>query len=149
MRSNTRRSTTEKQASEDSEVDNLRHFSVYLFAGRTCVLRLSKKTDIYVALSNYNLSKVLKPEICRGLKFECMEFRESILGVMPHHWDRREDTLLKLAHFRRHKRKILKKQAGKATISQTSGTHTSWNRLVEKDSKIDQEGCALCWLGNT
>ncbi|WZZ81366.1 hypothetical protein YC2023_101938 [Brassica napus] len=91
----------------------------------------------------------LKPEICRGLKFECMEFRESILGVMPHHWDRREDTLLKLAHFRRHKRKILKKQAGKATISQTSGTHTSWNRLVEKDSKIDQEGCALCWLGNT
>jgi hypothetical protein len=31
---------------------------------------------------------------------------------MPHRWDRREDTLLKLAHFRRHKRKTLKKQAG-------------------------------------
>ncbi|KAL0762447.1 hypothetical protein Bca101_078598 [Brassica carinata] len=29
--------------------------------------------------------------------------------------DRREDTLLKLAHFRRHKRKTLKKQAGKST----------------------------------
>ncbi|WZZ17113.1 hypothetical protein YC2023_110202 [Brassica napus] len=33
------------KASEDSGVDNLRHFSVYLFAGRTGVLRLSKKTD--------------------------------------------------------------------------------------------------------
>lgn len=29
--------------------------------------------------------------------------------------DRREDTLLKLAHFRRHKRKPLKKTGGKAT----------------------------------
>lgn len=29
--------------------------------------------------------------------------------------DRREDTLLELAHFRRHKRKTLKKQAGKST----------------------------------
>lgn len=29
--------------------------------------------------------------------------------------DRREDTLLKLSHFRRHKRKILKKVVGKST----------------------------------
>jgi hypothetical protein len=29
--------------------------------------------------------------------------------------DRREDTLLKLAHFRRHKRKTLKKTSGKTT----------------------------------
>lgn len=29
--------------------------------------------------------------------------------------DRREDTLLKLSHFRRHKRKILKKVGGKST----------------------------------
>lgn len=29
--------------------------------------------------------------------------------------DRREDTLLKLAHFRRHKRKTLKKTPGKTT----------------------------------
>ncbi|THF99235.1 hypothetical protein TEA_013115 [Camellia sinensis var. sinensis] len=48
-------------------------------------------------------------------EFECREFRESILGVMPHQWDRREDTLLKLAHFRRHKRKTLKKTSGKTT----------------------------------
>ncbi|CAJ2646477.1 unnamed protein product [Trifolium pratense] len=48
-------------------------------------------------------------------EFECREFRESILGVMPHHWDRREDTVLKLAHFRRHKRKTSKKITGKTT----------------------------------
>ncbi|KAJ6989909.1 hypothetical protein NC653_018421 [Populus alba x Populus x berolinensis] len=41
------------------------------------------------------------------------EFRESILGVMPHHWDRREDTVLQLSHFRRHKRKTSKKSNGK------------------------------------
>ncbi|KAH9606457.1 hypothetical protein KSS87_002855 [Heliosperma pusillum] len=48
-------------------------------------------------------------------EFECREFRESILGVMPHHWDRREDTSFQLAHFRRHKRKTLKKTSGKNT----------------------------------
>ncbi|KAG6397396.1 hypothetical protein SASPL_143563 [Salvia splendens] len=48
-------------------------------------------------------------------EFECREFRESILGVMPHHWERREDTVLMLAHFRRHKRKTLKKLPGKST----------------------------------
>lgn len=54
------------------------------------------------------------------------------IRVCPHHWvnvvcilyvhtsvfwsqDRREDTLLKLAHFRRHKRKALKKTGGKST----------------------------------
>ncbi|MQM13049.1 hypothetical protein Taro_045972, partial [Colocasia esculenta] len=50
-------------------------------------------------------------------EFECREFRESILGVMPHRWDRREDTSLQLAHFRRHKRKALKKPTGKSTTS--------------------------------
>ncbi|XP_039011394.1 uncharacterized protein LOC120140478 isoform X2 [Hibiscus syriacus] len=49
-------------------------------------------------------------------EFECRQFRESILGVTPHHWDRREDTLLMLSHFKRHKRKPLKRIPGKATI---------------------------------
>ncbi|KAK9129748.1 hypothetical protein Sjap_010235 [Stephania japonica] len=48
-------------------------------------------------------------------EFECREFRESILGVMPHRWDRREDTSFELAHFRRHKRKSLKKTPGKSS----------------------------------
>lgn len=44
----------------------------------------------------------------------CLEklFQSTLLSL---HQDRREDTLLKLAHFRRHKRKTLKKQAGKST----------------------------------
>ncbi|XP_071714628.1 uncharacterized protein [Rutidosis leptorrhynchoides] len=46
-------------------------------------------------------------------EFECREFIESVLGTMPHHWDRREDTMLKLAHFRRHKRKAVKRTPGK------------------------------------
>lgn len=82
---------------------------------------------------------------CVEPKFECREFRESVLGVMPHHWvsiecssassfcysflnihkityvelfhnqDRREDTSLDLAHFRRHKRKTVKKTPGRTT----------------------------------
>lgn len=31
--------------------------------------------------------------------------------------DRREDTFLQLAHFRRHKRKVLKKTTGKSTTN--------------------------------
>ncbi|KAG2263450.1 hypothetical protein Bca52824_070529 [Brassica carinata] len=116
-----RKSATEKQPTEDSGGVNLRHFSVYAFAGRTGVLRWSKKTDDVEAHTsdasqlvpqhNYKLD-VHSINSRHPGEFECREFRESILGVMPHHWDRREDTLLKLAHFRRHKRKTLKKQAG-------------------------------------
>ncbi|KAL6603393.1 hypothetical protein ACP70R_043754 [Stipagrostis hirtigluma subsp. patula] len=51
-----------------------------------------------------------------NILYECREFRESILGVMPHHWDRREDTSLQLANFRKHKRKQVKKTQGKAAI---------------------------------
>lgn len=35
--------------------------------------------------------------------------------LLSFYQDRREDTLLKLAHFRRHKRKTSKKLAGKST----------------------------------
>nr|AAL58934.1 AT3g51050/F24M12_90 [Arabidopsis thaliana]AAN64522.1 At3g51050/F24M12_90 [Arabidopsis thaliana] len=116
-----RRSATENQASEDSGAINLRHFSVYAFAGKTGLLRWSKKTDDVEAHTsdasqlipqhNYKLDVHALNSRHPG-EFECREFRESILSVMPHRWDRREDTLLKLAHFRRHKRKTLKKQAG-------------------------------------
>nr|KYP66914.1 hypothetical protein KK1_013225 [Cajanus cajan] len=88
-----RRSTAEKEASENSGNVDLRHFAFYAFAGRSGVERWSRKNEVL---------------------FECREFRESILGVMPHQWARREDTLLKLAHFRRHKRKALKRTPGKA-----------------------------------
>lgn len=36
-----------------------------------------------------------------------------IFQFLCHHQDRREDTLLELARFKRHKRKILKRTSGK------------------------------------
>jgi hypothetical protein len=80
-----------------------------------------------------------------NFQFECHEYKESILDIMPHHWvttilvflyfcfyilkllnsnlssppfqDRREDTTLYLAHFMKHKRKQIKKTLGKAVIN--------------------------------
>ncbi|KAJ8465036.1 hypothetical protein OPV22_027588 [Ensete ventricosum] len=117
-----RRNTNEKENSGSGNVD-LRHFAFYAFAGRTGTLRWSRKNDnIQVQSSdasqlipqhNYKLD-VHSLNARHPGEFECREFRESILGVMPHHWDRREDTSLQLSNFRRHKRKSLKKTPGKA-----------------------------------
>ncbi|KAI3861594.1 hypothetical protein MKW98_000546 [Papaver atlanticum] len=119
-----RRSATEKEASETSGTVDLRHFAFYAFAGRTGTLRWSRKNENIESHSsdasqlipqhNYKLD-VHSLNSRKPGEFECREFRESILGVMPHHWDRREDTSFKLAHFRRHKRKTLKKMPGKKT----------------------------------
>ncbi|KAA8531935.1 hypothetical protein F0562_006348 [Nyssa sinensis] len=119
-----RRSANKEEASENSGTVDLRHFAFYAFAGRTGTLRWTRKNEnIQVRSSdaselipqhNYKLDVHALNTRHPG-EFECREFRESILGVMPHHWDRREDTLLKLAHFRRHKRKTLKRIPGKTT----------------------------------
>ncbi|CAI8598622.1 unnamed protein product [Vicia faba] len=118
-----RRSASEKEASENTGTVDLRHFAFYAFAGRSGVERWSRKNENIEAASsdasqlipqhNYKLDVHALNRRQPG-EFECREFRESILGVMPHHWDRREDTLLKLAHFRRHKRKTLKRTPGKS-----------------------------------
>ncbi|KAL6959989.1 hypothetical protein U1Q18_040135 [Sarracenia purpurea var. burkii] len=119
-----RRSANEKEAFENSGTVDLRHFAFYAFAGRTGTPRWSRKNENVEAHSsdasqlipqhNYKLDVHALNSRHPG-EFECREFRESILGVMPHHWDRREDTLLKLMHFRRHKRKTLKRTSGKTT----------------------------------
>ncbi|XP_074576516.1 uncharacterized protein LOC141833031 [Curcuma longa] len=116
-----RRSTNEKENSGSSTAD-LRHFAFYAFAGRTGTLRWSRKNENFQVQSsdasqlipqhNYKLDAHALNTRHPG-EFECREFRESILGVMPHRWDRREDTALELAHFRKHKRKPLKKTPGK------------------------------------
>ncbi|XP_034683442.1 uncharacterized protein LOC117912818 [Vitis riparia] len=119
-----RGSANEKEASENAGTVDLRHFAFYAFAGRSGAVRWMRKNENIQTLSsdasqlipqhNYKLDAHALNTRHPG-EFECREFRESILGVMPHHWDRREDTLLKLAHFRRHKRKTLKKTQGKST----------------------------------
>lgn len=121
---NHRRSASEKEASENSGTVDLRHFAFYAFAGRTGSLRWSRKNENIQAHSsdasqlipqhNYKLDVHAINSRHPG-EFECREFRESVLGVMPHHWDRREDTSFELAHFRKHKRKSLKKTPGKTT----------------------------------
>ncbi|KAL6220632.1 hypothetical protein ACLB2K_008388 [Fragaria x ananassa] len=119
-----RRNLTEKEASENSGTVDLRHFALYAFAGGSGKIRWTRKNENIEAHAsdasqlipqhNYKLDVQALNSRQPG-EFACREFRESILGVMPHHWDRREDTMLKLAHFRRHKRKTLKKTAGKNT----------------------------------
>lgn len=124
-----RRSAEEKESSEDSSTkggEQLRHFAYYAFAGRSGLQRWKHRSEDlphHVADSsqlnpqhNYKLDAHALNGRHPG-EVECREFRESILGVLPHRWDRREDTLLELAHFRKHKRKLLKKLPGKRSSS--------------------------------
>ncbi|MBA0618121.1 hypothetical protein Godav_027511 [Gossypium davidsonii] len=118
-----RRSANEKEASENSGTVNLRHFAFYAFDGRKGVVRWSRKNENVeehssdpsqlIPQHNYKLDAQALNSRHPG-EFECRQFRESILRVSPHHWDRREDTLLKLSHFKQHKRKSLKRVPGKA-----------------------------------
>ncbi|KAM7252154.1 hypothetical protein ACFE04_024037 [Oxalis oulophora] len=139
-----RRSAGEKEPSENSGTVDLRHFAFYAFAGRSGVLRWSRKNENIETHSsdasqlipqhNYKLDAnalnsrhpgelslfvrcVSNMRSLRHFKLQhdCRDFRESILKVLPHKWDRREDTLLKLSHFRRHKRKHVKKTPGKTS----------------------------------
>ncbi|KAL2905478.1 Trigger factor [Bienertia sinuspersici] len=117
-----RRSAEEAEPVENNEVVDLRHFAFYAFAGKSGQLRWSRKNEkieahtsdasMLIPQHNYKLDVHSLHSRHPG-EFECREFRESVLGVMPHHWDRREDTSFELAHFRRHKRKTLKKLSGK------------------------------------
>ncbi|OMO56951.1 hypothetical protein CCACVL1_26096 [Corchorus capsularis] len=119
-----RRSASEKEGSENSGTVNLRHFAFYAHDGRKGELRWSRKNENIeehssdpsqlIPQHNYKLDVHALNTRHPG-EVECREYRESILGVMPHHWDRREDTLLKLSHFKRHKRKTVKKVPGKST----------------------------------
>ncbi|XP_024976467.1 uncharacterized protein LOC112514307 [Cynara cardunculus var. scolymus] len=119
-----RRSASEKESADTPGAVDLRHFAFYAFAGRSGALRWSRKNENVEAASsdesplipqhNYKLDVHALNRRQPG-EFECREFRESILGTMPHHWDRREDTMLKLAHFRRHKRKAVKRTPGKTS----------------------------------
>ncbi|KAL4186714.1 hypothetical protein AMTRI_Chr09g15370 [Amborella trichopoda] len=119
-----RRSAEEKEVSEKSGTADLRHFSFYAFAGRSGKRHWSKKSEDvqphstdathFIPQHNYKLDAHSLNSRRPG-EMECREFRESILGVMPHRWERREDTSFKLAHFRKHKRKLVKKMPGKGT----------------------------------
>lgn len=120
-----RHSADEKETSEDLNLGKggakARHMHYYAFAGRTGALRWTHKSEDYqrdsneaelVPQHNYKLDANSMNSRHKG-EVECREFRESILGVMPHHWERREDTKFELAHFGKHKRKLHKSLPGK------------------------------------
>lgn len=120
------RNSSEKGGSENGASVDLRHFAFYAFGGRSGTIRWTRKNENVreepsdasrlIPQHNYKLDVHAVNSRHPG-EFECREFRESILGVMPHRWDRREDTSLELSHFRRHKRKLLKKISGKPSTS--------------------------------
>lgn len=120
------RNADEKEASGNNASVDLRHFAFYVFAGRSGTIRWTRKNENVQAepsdgsqlipQHNYKLDAHALNSRHPG-EFECREFRESILGIMPHRWDRREDTFLELSHFRRHKRKLLKRLSGKSSTN--------------------------------
>ncbi|KAK6922653.1 hypothetical protein RJ641_010957 [Dillenia turbinata] len=101
-----RRSASEKEASETSGNVDLRHFAFYAFAGRSGLLRWDRKKENIQTLSSE--ASQLIPQHNYKLDVHALSTRHP--GE-----DRREDTRFKLAHFRRHKRKALKKSPGKTT----------------------------------
>lgn len=121
-----RRAADNKEALEDVSGDAAglkdRHFSYYAFAGDTGHLwwkHESKDNHRDASLligqllpqHNYKLDANSLNTRHFG-EVECREYRESILGVVPHKWERRDDTFFQLAHFRKHRRRHHKKLPG-------------------------------------
>eukprot|EP00271_Cylindrocystis_brebissonii_P005161 TRINITY_DN17107_c0_g1_i1.p1 TRINITY_DN17107_c0_g1~~TRINITY_DN17107_c0_g1_i1.p1 ORF type:complete len:716 (+),score=145.26 TRINITY_DN17107_c0_g1_i1:201-2348(+) len=97
-----------------------RHFSYYAYDGGSGELRWKHESQDFhrdaSALSerllpqhNYKLDANALTSRHFG-EVECREYRESVLGSMPHRWERRDDTWLELAHFRKHRRHTHKAQ---------------------------------------
>eukprot|EP00246_Nothoceros_aenigmaticus_P000321 TRINITY_DN10472_c0_g1_i1.p1 TRINITY_DN10472_c0_g1~~TRINITY_DN10472_c0_g1_i1.p1 ORF type:complete len:704 (+),score=140.10 TRINITY_DN10472_c0_g1_i1:97-2208(+) len=101
-----------------------RHFSYYAFAGLTGELRWSHKSEDFhrdpTAMRDMIPQHFYKLDAASlnrhtGEK-ECKIFRESVLEVLPHRWDRREDTRFEMAHFRKHRRRHHKNQPGRKDL---------------------------------
>ncbi|KAJ7513865.1 hypothetical protein O6H91_23G017300 [Diphasiastrum complanatum] len=117
-----RHSASANEDIEDIEVGvvKARHFSYYAYAGSTGNLRWSHKSGDFLRDASSSLKLIpqhnyrLDASHLDGRHYgevECREFRESILGVMPHRWERREDTRFELANFQKHKRNTHKRIA--------------------------------------
>lgn len=120
-----RHSAEDKETGEDLSDGRggakARHMHYYAYAGRTGVLRWTHKSQDYERVSNeielipqhnYKLDANSMNSRQKG-EVECRKFRESVLGVMPHRWERREDTKFELTHFRKHKRNAHKTLPGR------------------------------------
>ncbi|XP_024542548.1 uncharacterized protein LOC9648148 [Selaginella moellendorffii] len=110
-----------KEGSEDVNAGKTHHFSYYAFAGMTGERRWEHKSaDFHRDLSsaaeltpqhNYRLDAAS----LQGRQLDevhCRDYRQSILQVLPHRWQSRDDTRFQLVHFVKHERKHHKKQPG-------------------------------------
>ncbi|PON71532.1 FG-GAP repeat-containing protein [Parasponia andersonii] len=100
-----RRSNTEKEGSENPGTVDSHHFKFFAFAGGSGIVRWHGRNE-HVEGQSSDASQLV-PQHNYKLDVQALNSRHP--GE-----DRREDTLLKLAHFRRHKRKTLKKTPGKS-----------------------------------
>ncbi|KAG0605780.1 hypothetical protein M758_9G087200 [Ceratodon purpureus] len=120
-----RRSADSKEEEEDVSKKmgggKERHFSYYAYAGMTGTRRWTHRSEDFqrdtnnaalIPQHNYRLDANALAARHVG-EVGCREFRESVLGVMPHRWEQREDTTFELAHFRKHRRVPVKKIQGK------------------------------------
>ena len=95
-------------------VDRSRHFNYYAFDGATGSTRwrhesedfhrdLDGLADRLTPQHNYRLTAQASNGHHYG-EAACRDFRESVVvNALPHAWREREDTALRLAHFRRHR----------------------------------------------
>ncbi|PKA53478.1 hypothetical protein AXF42_Ash020901 [Apostasia shenzhenica] len=104
-----RRNANEKEDSPgNGTAADLRHFVFYAFAGRSGTIRWTRKTE-NVKVESSDASQLIPQH---NYKLDAQALNSRHPGE-----DRREDTSLVLAHFRRHKRKLLKKTPGKPLTS--------------------------------
>lgn len=98
---------------EKNIIDESRHFSYFAFDGEIGDEKWKHEgEDFHKDLAG--LKEELLPQRYYKLDAEslsashfgevsCQDYRESILNSLPHFWEKRSDTKLKLAHFEKHK----------------------------------------------
>mmetsp|Transcript_9037 Transcript_9037/g.25956 ORF Transcript_9037/g.25956 Transcript_9037/m.25956 type:complete len:704 (-) Transcript_9037:142-2253(-) len=97
----------------EGAVDSSRHFSYFAFDGRSGKERWSHQSKDFHR-DAAELSEALIPQHNYRLDAEslnvrhygevsCRDFRESVLGAMPHRWSRLVDTRFELLHFTKHR----------------------------------------------
>eukprot|EP00249_Psilotum_nudum_P018309 c26740_g1_i2 orf=290-2380(+) len=145
-----RHSATEKENTEDLSAQvssgETRHMTYYAFAGGSGLVRWKHKSKDFspsfhesevLPQHSYKLDANSMNSRSKG-QVACREYRESILGIMPHQWDRRDDTRFELSHFRKHKRRLHKSLQGRNRfgISSPEEKHTPGKDSTNKIANV-------------
>jgi len=126
--------TGDADAAGDGErVDTTRHFSYYSFDGRTGSQRWSHESkdfhrdaeqlaQVLIPQHNYRLDAAELNTRHYG-EVSCRDYRESVLGAMPHRWSRLSDTRFELLHFVKHHHSKGARKRELAELSHHGGKH--------------------------